>query len=167
LLLCSLLLATGLSLPSCFGCSYPESSFPFDRTRDEFLAFVRFVQSEWSYEAHGPNDICQDPETSSAFQRGNCEDFAVIVAFFAQAHWQYDSFVTILGPTTTMKQPHIVAFVQVDDQRLSRSLTSARAPTPAAVCVGRNMSLLTSVSVQNGHGSRARYVYVARANGTI
>jgi hypothetical protein len=100
------LLATGLSLPACFGCSNPGNSFPFDRTRDEFLAFVRFVQSEWSYEAHGPNDICQDPETSFAFQRGNCEDFAVMVAFFAQAHWHYDS----------MTQSHVVAFVQVDDQ---------------------------------------------------
>lgn len=111
-----MLLATGLSLPACFGCSDPDNSFPFDKTRDDFLAFVRFVRSEWSYEAHGPDDIYQNPKTSFTFQRGNCEDFALMVAFFAQEHWQYDSFVTILGPTITMRQPHLVAFVQVDDE---------------------------------------------------
>lgn len=39
-----------------------------------------------------------------------------MVAFFAQEHWQYDSFVTILGPTITMRQPHLVAFIQGDDE---------------------------------------------------
>ena len=82
----------------------------FPRTSDGFWEFVFYCQEHWVYEEDFPGEPCQSPSTSNARMRGDCDDYAVMIAYCTQEYFGYDSKVYLLDiPGTTVG--HAVAGV--------------------------------------------------------
>lgn len=71
--------------------SNPDSWFP--PTNEGFWDFVWYCQRNWEYESDLPGELCQDPTTSYLRMRGDCDDFAVMIAGFTQEYFGFDSEV--------------------------------------------------------------------------
>jgi hypothetical protein len=92
-----------------------ESSpyFSFPSTNEGFWDFVWYCQRNWAYESDLPGELCQDPTTSYFRMRGDCDDFAVMVAFFTQEYFGFDSEIyqlRVIGE----EEGHAVAGAYVD-----------------------------------------------------
>lgn len=91
--------------------SNPYSWFP--PTNEGFWDFVWYCQRNWVYESDTPGELCQDPTTSYLRMRGDCDDFAVMLAGFAQEYFKFDSevyWLDVIGE----EEGHAVAGVHVD-----------------------------------------------------
>jgi len=83
----------------------------YPRTAYGARLFVSDVRPpNWTYSW---NPHIQMPDVSYAALRGDCDDFAVMVAFYLQEYWGYDTFVTILRPILGVAlESHAVCFVR-------------------------------------------------------
>ena len=86
-------------------------AIPFPKTGQGFWQFVFYCQANWTYESDDPGELVQSPQVSYRRLRGDCDDFATMLAGYAQAYWPYDSFVAALRrPGASVG--HAVAFVR-------------------------------------------------------
>jgi len=95
----------------------PSSSLapvPFALTSEGFWEFVWYCQDWWRYESDLQGELVQHPSISFARMAGDCDDFATMIAGYAQAYWPYDSYVAHLEMLDT-DTGHAVAFIRVRD----------------------------------------------------
>jgi len=90
---------------ACCGAPYPQTS-------DGMWQFVYDAQAQWIYEPDRPNEPCQAPAISLLSMRGDCDDFAVMIAYCLQEYWNYDTFICCVGLEGEDKF-HWIAFLGV------------------------------------------------------
>jgi hypothetical protein len=78
---------------------YPRSSFGAQR-------FVSDARALWLY---AENNGANYPEDSYRLMRGDCDDFAVMVSYYLQEYFHYDTLIVILEITNV--GGHACAFV--------------------------------------------------------
>jgi len=96
----------------------PYDPYPYSFTDSSKLAYPkslygaqRFVQDAralWVYET---NAGARYPSESAATMRGDCDDFAVMLAFYVQEYFGYDTFVVLLMALVPWLDDHGCAFV--------------------------------------------------------
>jgi hypothetical protein len=86
---------------------------PFARTSDGFWAFVWHCQAQWRYEEDWEGELVQSPMVSYGIMRGDCDDFATMIAGYAAEYWGYAAYVAFLEFVDDVD--HAVAFVRVCD----------------------------------------------------
>jgi len=93
--------------------SFTDSSKPvYPRTGDAARQFVSDVRPpNWTYSS---NTNVSYPDVSYAALRGDCDDFAVMLAFFLQEHWGYDTFIAWLSPKpgSSLDSCHATCFIR-------------------------------------------------------
>ena len=96
------------SLPPKYG--FHDNDTPYPNTREGAQMFLEDVREpHWSYVN---NDFPQDPVTSYLGLSGDCDDFAIMIAFFLEEWWFYDTFVLFLSSTTPTSPGHAVCYVK-------------------------------------------------------
>jgi hypothetical protein len=55
--------------------------------------FVSDVRARWVYQA---NVGAQYPADSFRWMSGDCDDFAIMLAYYLQEYWRYDTFVILI-----------------------------------------------------------------------
>lgn len=119
----ALIILMGLGLVGCSLLEPPDPypySFtnceknPYPRTNAGARRFIYDALDLWTYEEDVPNggywgELCQAPIISARRMKGDCDDFAVMIAYYLQEYWGYDTFITILDAGST---DHAVAFVE-------------------------------------------------------
>lgn len=83
----------------------------FEVTDDGFWDFVFYCQDNWTYESDLPGEPSQDPRVSDLLKSGDCDDFAGMIAYYAEEHWPYESTTARLY-MTTVDDYHRVAAVR-------------------------------------------------------
>lgn len=92
--------------------SFTDSSKPiYPQTADGARVFVFDVRPpNWTYSV---NLHVQMPDVSYAALRGDCDDYAVMLSYYLEEYWGYDTFVVILRPTLGSNlEDHAVCFVR-------------------------------------------------------
>jgi len=95
---------------ACSGAPYPQTS-------DGMWEFIHDAQENWIYEPDQPNEPCQAPAISLLSMRGDCDDFAVMIAYCLQEYWGYDTF-TCRVQFKGEDEVHRVAFLWVTEKIL-------------------------------------------------
>jgi len=126
------------------GCYIPEPYVPplpieysftdpnkplYPRTHEGARIFLEDVREpHWNYE---DNDYAQWPDTSYRELSGDCDDFAIMLAFYLQEYWEYDTFVLILRKATGPRAGHAVCCIRTDDlpQSFPESLICGAEPS--------------------------------------
>jgi len=80
--------------------------------------WIEYVQETWVYEPDYPGERCQQPWVSDKRLKGDCDDFAVMIAYYLQEYWKYDTYIIILHYTD--KPDHCVAFLHVSETTRKR-----------------------------------------------
>jgi len=113
--LVALVLLVGL-LGGCYSMYLDpiENQNPFSYADGNLWSFISYIESHWLYEVDLPNEPCQNPSVSYQRMRGDCDDFAVMVAYYVQEVYQYDTF--ILFTNVLSAGAHAVAFLQATDR---------------------------------------------------
>jgi hypothetical protein len=70
------------------------------------------VQGAWGYEADYPGEPCQKPWVSKERLSGDCDDFAVMVAYYFQEYWGNDTYI-IRTYRQDKRAYHFTAFLWV------------------------------------------------------
>lgn len=83
---------------------------PFKYADHNLWGFISYVETNWTYEADAPYEPCQDPRVSYRRMRGDCDDFAVMVAYYVQEAYSYDTFVIFTD--WVGRGGHAVAFLR-------------------------------------------------------
>jgi len=110
LLSLSFVVAAQAGYPSAHAPGHQEDVYPCNDRG--FWKFVRDARTEWVYENDFRGEITQYPVRSFDRLRGDCEDFAIMVAYYAQEYWGYDSYLRGVELPDTY-QRHMVAFIYV------------------------------------------------------
>jgi len=108
LLSLSFFIAAQAGYPSAHAPGHQQSTYP--RTAQGFTRFLEHVRSHWIYEHDFIGEISQHPTRSYDRLMGDCDDFALMIAYYSQEYWGYDSFVQILH-RTDLDANHWVTFV--------------------------------------------------------
>jgi len=66
---------------------------PFKTADQRLWSFISYIGAHWVYEEDTPYEPCQDPKVSYRRMRGDCDDFAVMVAYYVQRVYEYDTYV--------------------------------------------------------------------------
>jgi hypothetical protein len=90
--------------------SFTDSSKPiYPQSQYGARLFVADSRELWRYEH---NVGVQHPADSCRWMRGDCDDFAVMVAFYLQEHFRYDTFILQLSSKVSYRSGHACAFVR-------------------------------------------------------
>lgn len=94
----------------------PGFSDIFPKTDSGFWDFISYAQDNWVYEWDRDGELCQDPQVSYERLKGDCDDFAVMLAYYTQKYWGYDSYIVLIHIDRGNQQVvgHFVAYAQVD-----------------------------------------------------
>lgn len=107
--------------------SFTDPNKPYyPKTRTGARRFVSDARSLWSPES---NLYLKNPSDSYSNMRGDCDDFALMLAYYLQdGWWGYDTFVVILDPSPggRYSEPHACAYVCSENVNLD--------PYPPAFC---------------------------------
>ena len=74
-------------------------------------SWIECVREAWVYEEDYPGKLSQQPWLSRTLLKGDCDDFAVMVAYYIEEYWEYDTFIVWIDMKDT--RDHYVAFVYV------------------------------------------------------
>lgn len=93
----------------------PGFSDLFPKTSEGFWDFIKYAQDNWVYEFDQAGELCQDPKVSFDRLKGDCDDFAVMLAYYTQEYWRFDSYIALihLKMVNQKSQGHMVAYVSV------------------------------------------------------
>ena len=81
---------------------------PYPRTSEGARRFVADSRARWKWEH---NSTVYSPIVSASRLRGDCDDFAVMVAYYLQEFWGYDTFICALRALYYGLEDHGVAFL--------------------------------------------------------
>ena len=77
-----------------FPYSFCDSSRPqYPKTLDGARRFVSDTRSRWTYEH---NAGAQYPHDSCRALSGDCDDFAIMLAYYLQEYWGFDTFIVLI-----------------------------------------------------------------------
>ena len=98
----------------------------FPDTETGFWDFIYYCQTHWlwgadAYDDYGYPQLVQGPPVTFARMTGDCDDFATMVAYYAQEYWPYDSFIAQLA-WKDKPVGHAVAFVPADPVLVANKL---------------------------------------------
>lgn len=105
--------------------SRPQATPTFTGLRITVWEWIEYVQGAWVYEPDRPGEGCQQPLVSDKRLRGDCEDFAVMIAYYVQEYWKHDTYVIILHCSD--KPDHCVAFLHVTETTPKRIADQCKA----------------------------------------
>lgn len=71
--------------------------------------WIKCVREAWAPERDRPGELCQQPWVSKTMLRGDCDDFAVMVAYYIEEYWGFDTFIVWINMEDA--PDHYVAFV--------------------------------------------------------
>jgi len=104
--------------PYPYSFSDPDKQ-PYPRTLAGAQRFLSDARDEsesddyphWRYKI---NWVVQSPTFSEQTRTGDCDDYAVMIAYYLQQYWGYDTFIMFLdmGPG---RENHAVAYVRTSD----------------------------------------------------
>ena len=137
---------TGLCVASLLSIAVQAQRWP--DAANGFWEWTSFVQSRWVYEFDVAGEPCQSAAQSSRRLSGDCDDFAMMIAFYAQVEWGYDSFIAEVSDT------HVVAFVRA---------SMATFNSIASSCVGDGYGypyIKKRLPLTVASGTSAQFVYV-------
>ena len=120
LLSLSFFIAAQAGYPSAHAPGHQEDEYPCNDRG--FWRFLRDVRTEWVYENDFQGEITQYPIRSFDRLRGDCEDFAIMIAYYSQEYWGYDSFVQSVHMVDSDTN-HMVAFIHCSREAFD-SITS-------------------------------------------
>jgi len=75
--------------------------------------WIECVREAWVYEEDYPGKLCQQPWVSKTMLRGDCDDFAVMVAYYIEEYWGFDTFIVWINMKDT--PDHYVAFIHASE----------------------------------------------------
>ena len=87
----------------------------------EVWSWIECVREAWIYEKDHPGERCQQPSVSSKRLRGDCDDFAVMVAYYLQEYWHYDTYIVVVYNRDTQTY-HAIAFLHASKAGLDSQL---------------------------------------------
>ncbi|HUT86686.1 MAG TPA: hypothetical protein VMX15_01180, partial [Candidatus Heimdallarchaeota archaeon] len=101
-------------LPDPYPYSFTDTSKElYPKTTNGAQRFIADARDLWRFE---DNSIVMDPEFSATYFRGDCDDFAVMMAYYLQEYWKYDTFIVFLRDLYyPYVADHAVAFVYFTD----------------------------------------------------
>lgn len=115
LLLCALLVSCYYPSPSPvdpYPYSFTDPSKPYyPLTESGARRFLEDVRAQWFPHADVPFEPVQDPAYSYAVLAGDCDDFSVMLAYYLQEYWGYDTFIALLSSLNSSLENHAVCFV--------------------------------------------------------
>lgn len=76
-------------------------------------AWIKCVREAWVPERDYPGELCQQPWVSQKRLKGDCDDFAVMIAYYLQEYWEYDTFIVWINMKDT--PDHYVAFIHATE----------------------------------------------------
>jgi len=95
------------------GCIGPPVEIPPENPiavfYPELWKFLNYCQDNWEYEKDRPWELCQSPRVSYSRMKGDCDDWAVMIAYYTQDVYGYDSCI-VLGKYVD-GPGHAIAFV--------------------------------------------------------
>jgi hypothetical protein len=95
--------------PDPYPYSFTDSSKPFyPLGLYGARLFVSDVRARWVYQA---NVGAQYPADSFRWMSGDCDDFAIMLAYYLQEYWRYDTFILMLNSIDGVSTDHGCAFV--------------------------------------------------------
>lgn len=71
--------------------------------------WIKCVREAWVPELDYPGELCQQPWVSRTVLKGDCDDFAVMVAYYIEEYWGFDTFIVWINMKDT--PDHYVAFI--------------------------------------------------------
>jgi hypothetical protein len=84
---------------------YPETTAGARR-------FVSDARILWIYET---NNIVLPPDFCATYFRGDCDDFATMLAYYLQEYWRYDTYIVFIRDTREGFGDHAVTFAYPND----------------------------------------------------
>lgn len=91
-----------------------SSRIVFPKTTKGLWDFIHCAQDNWVYEEDYPGESCQRPAVSNRRWKGDCDDFAVMIAYYLQEYWGYDTYIIALDWTND-QGGHWVAFLHASE----------------------------------------------------
>lgn len=82
--------------------------------QQDVWSFITYCQHNWDYEYDLPNEPCQNPQVSYQRLKGDCDDFAVMMAYYLQEIYGYDTFIVSIQHWSGT--PHAVCFVAASEE---------------------------------------------------
>lgn len=82
----------------------------------EVWDFVKYAQENWVYELDQPGEVVQEPGESYKRLSGDCDDFAVMIAYYIQEVYGYDTKIIVIDQSSWNTGLHAVTFVHVTDE---------------------------------------------------
>lgn len=103
--------------PDPYPYSFTDSNKqPYPRTTAGAQRFIADSRPpRWKSEE---NNVVYAPIVSARRLRGDCDDFAVMIAYYLQEYWDYDTFIVFLDMGTG-RDDHAIAFVHETDGLIS------------------------------------------------
>ena len=110
--------ANNLTLNFPTEAQFETVRYTYPQTEQGFWNFVAYCQAnyDWQEDAtdgYGYPQLVQGPPVTYARMTGDCDDFATMIAYYAQEYWEYDSFVSKLYFFREDWPNHALAFVEV------------------------------------------------------
>lgn len=102
----------------------------------EVWSWIERVREAWIYEKDHPGERCQQPLVSSKRLRGDCDDFAVMIAYYLQVYCNYDTYI-IRTYRTDIRAYHWIAFWWVSKAALDSESDKCRCEYPYQTWKGR------------------------------
>lgn len=89
---------------------------PYPRTVTGARRFISDATDEGAYDSYPhwrstKNNYAQSPALSERLRSGDCDDYAVMMAYYLQEYWGYDTFIVFLDMGYG-QDAHVVCFVQ-------------------------------------------------------
>ena len=100
-----------------YEAQFEDVRYRYPQTETGFWQFVNDCQLYYHGEKdkdddYGHPQLVQGPPITYARMTGDCDDFATMIAYYAQEYWGYDSFVALLQ-FLDGSEGHAIAYVQV------------------------------------------------------
>ena len=96
------------------------SKQPYPKTVAGAQRFISDARTRWYYET---NQVVLSPEFCATYFRGDCNDFATMLAYYLQQYWTYDTVIVFLDmdPNPYNIDGHAVCFIYPNDGLIDTS----------------------------------------------
>jgi hypothetical protein len=89
----------------------------FPKTDKGLWDLIDNARRNWTYEEDRPGELAQRPIISNILLKGDCDDFAIMIACYLQEYWGYDTYI-ILANWPDRGGKHCIAWLRVSEQMI-------------------------------------------------
>ena len=112
----ALILGSLVALLAVSGCHRTtDTTNPCPTDTGSFWDWITCIRANWIYEEDTDDEPCATHQYSLIHLRGDCDDFAVLVAWAADEMFSLDSFILLLTHSS-WEYGHAVAFVEATSE---------------------------------------------------